>query len=132
LGKIKVFWLWEYGTVNQYQLHNGKKMVDIKQFSCCCQPVNLIYFILVVSKLSQSGEEELLTMKQKVQILADETAHSLKKNVYKNYSQFIETAKEISSKSNLSQFKINKGHTVRNGKERILSSSLFMILIQLM
>lgn len=35
-------------------------------------------------------------MKQKVQILADETAHSLKKNVYKNYSQFIETAKEIS------------------------------------
>lgn len=36
-------------------------------------------------------------MKQKVQILADETAHSLKKNVYKNYSQFIETAKEISS-----------------------------------
>nr|XP_022342555.1 exocyst complex component 8-like isoform X2 [Crassostrea virginica] len=49
-----------------------------------------------VSKLSQSGEEELLTMKQKVQILADETAHSLKKNVYKNYSQFIETAKEIS------------------------------------
>ena len=52
----------------------------------------------VVSKLSQSGEEELLTMKQKVQILADETAHSLKKNVYKNYSQFIETAKEISSR----------------------------------
>ncbi|XP_062614087.1 exocyst complex component 8-like [Saccostrea cucullata] len=49
-----------------------------------------------VSKLSQNGEEELLTMKQKVQILADETAHSLKKNVYKNYSQFIETAKEIS------------------------------------
>ena len=56
------------------------------------------FYSPVVSKLSQSGEEELLTMKQKVQILADETAHSLKKNVYKNYSQFIETAKEISSR----------------------------------
>lgn len=61
-----------------------------------CINVNFI-LLPVVSKLSQSGEEELLTMKQKVQILADETAHSLKKNVYKNYSQFIETAKEISS-----------------------------------
>lgn len=60
--------------------------------------INADFILLpVVSKLSQSGEEELLTMKQKVQILADETAHSLKKNVYKNYSQFIETAKEISS-----------------------------------
>ncbi|KAK3105314.1 hypothetical protein FSP39_022322 [Pinctada imbricata] len=49
-----------------------------------------------VSKLCQSGEEELMTMKQKVQMLSDDTAQSLKKNVYKNYSQFIETAKEIS------------------------------------
>ena len=59
---------------------------------------DVVFYSPVVSKLSQSGEEELLTMKQKVQILADETAHSLKKNVYKNYSQFIETAKEISSR----------------------------------
>ena len=40
----------------------------------------------------------LLETKQNVQILADETAQALKKNVYKNYSQFIETAKEISGK----------------------------------
>ncbi|XP_052286222.1 exocyst complex component 8-like isoform X2 [Dreissena polymorpha] len=38
----------------------------------------------------------LLEMKQKVQILSDKTAQELKKNVYKNYSQFIETAREIS------------------------------------
>ena len=50
-----------------------------------------------MSKACQSGEEELLKRKQEIQILSDETAHSLKKNVYKNYSQFIETAKEISS-----------------------------------
>ncbi|XP_033764369.1 exocyst complex component 8-like [Pecten maximus] len=51
-----------------------------------------------VSKLAEGpgGESDLLVMKQKVQILSDETAHSLKKNVYKNYFQFIETAKEIS------------------------------------
>lgn len=52
---------------------------------------------LYVSKLSsQDGEDMLLETKQNVQILADETAQALKKNVYKNYSQFIETAKEIS------------------------------------
>ena len=39
----------------------------------------------------------LLEMKQKVQILAEKTAQELKKNVYKNYTQFIETAREISS-----------------------------------
>ncbi|XP_029648593.1 exocyst complex component 8-like [Octopus sinensis] len=45
---------------------------------------------------SEDGEDKLLETKQNVQILADETAQALKKNVYKNYSQFIETAKEIS------------------------------------
>ncbi|XP_052083418.1 exocyst complex component 8-like [Mytilus californianus] len=49
-----------------------------------------------VSKQTEGGEDQLLDMKQKVQILSDETAHALKHNVYKNYSQFIETAKEIS------------------------------------
>ncbi|XP_041378442.1 exocyst complex component 8-like [Gigantopelta aegis] len=34
-------------------------------------------------------------MKQTFHILSDKTAQSLKKNVYKNYSQFIETAREI-------------------------------------
>ncbi|CAG2257463.1 EXOC8 [Mytilus edulis] len=49
-----------------------------------------------VSKQAENGEDQLLIMKQKIQILSDETAHALKHNVYKNYSQFIETAKEIS------------------------------------
>ncbi|VDI63144.1 exocyst complex component 8, partial [Mytilus galloprovincialis] len=50
----------------------------------------------LVSKQAENGEDQLLDMKQKIQILSDETAHALKHNVYKNYSQFIETAKEIS------------------------------------
>ncbi|KAL4221236.1 Exocyst complex component 8 [Mactra antiquata] len=49
-----------------------------------------------VSKLSEEGEMPLLEMKQKVHILSEKTALELKKNVYKNYSQFIETAREIS------------------------------------
>ena len=36
-------------------------------------------------------------MQKRVEKLATDTALGLKKNVYKNYSQFIETAKEISS-----------------------------------
>lgn len=49
-----------------------------------------------VSRLSEEGEIPLLEMKQKVHILSEKTAQELKKNVYKNYSQFIETAREIS------------------------------------
>ena len=43
------------------------------------------------------GEDDLSEVHTKVQKLAEDTAVALKKNVYKNYSQFIETAKEISS-----------------------------------
>ena len=50
-----------------------------------------------VSRLSEEGEMPLLELKQKVILLSEKTAHELKKNVYKNYSQFIETAREISS-----------------------------------
>ena len=56
------------------------------------------HLISVVSKQTEAGEEQLLNTKQKIHILSDETAHALKQNVYRNYSQFIETAKEISSK----------------------------------
>ncbi|KAK3737154.1 hypothetical protein RRG08_016459 [Elysia crispata] len=49
-----------------------------------------------IAKLSGEGEDALLDMKAKVHMLNDETAQALKKNVYKNYSQFIETAREIS------------------------------------
>ncbi|XP_043920569.1 exocyst complex component 8 [Protopterus annectens] len=51
----------------------------------------------VKSLSSQSdGDCDLQEHRQKIQTLADETAQNLKKNVYKNYRQFIETAKEIS------------------------------------
>lgn len=40
--------------------------------------------------------DSVLAEKQRVANLADETNNLLKKNVYKNYMQFIETAKEIS------------------------------------
>lgn len=49
-----------------------------------------------VSKLSEEGEMPLLEMRQRVLLLSEKTAQELKKNVYKNYSQFIETAREIS------------------------------------
>ncbi|XP_028295302.1 exocyst complex component 8 [Gouania willdenowi] len=51
-----------------------------------------------VKQLSQQsdGDRDLQEHRQKIQNLADETAQNLKKNVYKNYRQFIETAKEIS------------------------------------
>ena len=50
-----------------------------------------------VSKLSEGGEDTLLETKQKVHVLSEKTAQELKKNVYKNYTQFIETAREISN-----------------------------------
>ncbi|KAF9805824.1 hypothetical protein SFRURICE_009456 [Spodoptera frugiperda] len=51
-----------------------------------------------VKELAKScvGGEELQQQKDKIQSLADETANALKKNVYENYMQFIETATEIS------------------------------------
>lgn len=49
-----------------------------------------------VSRLSEEGEMPLLEMRQKVFLLSEKTAQELKKNVYKNYTQFIETAREIS------------------------------------
>ncbi|XP_069811191.1 exocyst complex component 8 [Dendropsophus ebraccatus] len=51
-----------------------------------------------VKLLSQQsdGDRDLQEHRQRIQGLADETAQSLKRNVYQNYRQFIETAKEIS------------------------------------
>lgn len=42
------------------------------------------------------GSDELRKQRAKIQELADTTSAQLKKNVYQNYMQFIETAKEIS------------------------------------
>ncbi|VVC88808.1 exocyst complex component 8 [Leptidea sinapis] len=51
-----------------------------------------------VKELARScvGGEELQQQKEKIQSLSEETANALKKNVYENYMQFIETATEIS------------------------------------
>lgn len=50
-----------------------------------------------VKELARScvGGEELQQQKEKIQNLAEDTARALKKNVYENYMQFIETATEI-------------------------------------
>lgn len=51
-----------------------------------------------VKELAKScvGGEELQQQKEKIEVLSEETANALKKNVYENYMQFIETATEIS------------------------------------
>lgn len=42
------------------------------------------------------GADELRKQRARIQELADSTSAQLKRNVYQNYMQFIETAKEIS------------------------------------
>ncbi|PVD36887.1 hypothetical protein C0Q70_03877 [Pomacea canaliculata] len=49
-----------------------------------------------IDKQAADGEDALLGLRQKIHALNEDTAQALKKNVYKNYSQFIETAREIS------------------------------------
>lgn len=44
------------------------------------------------------GGNELQQRRTKIQTYSDQTASKLKKHVYDNYMQFIETAKEISRK----------------------------------
>lgn len=44
------------------------------------------------------GGSELQQRKSKIQNFSDQTSSQLKKHVYANYMQFIETAKEISRK----------------------------------
>jgi len=53
---------------------------------------------LYVKELTQQcvGGHDLLQHRQKIQAISEETNQYLKKNVYHNYMQFIETAKEIS------------------------------------
>lgn len=41
------------------------------------------------------GGQELQQFRSKIQTLAEDSSTALKKNVYHNYMQFIETAKEI-------------------------------------
>lgn len=46
------------------------------------------------------GGAELQQCKSKVQVLSDQVSSALKKHVYENYMQFIDTAKEISREFN--------------------------------
>ena len=48
-------------------------------------------------KQAGDGEDNLEETRKRVLQLQDDTSVALKRNVYKNYSQFIETAREISS-----------------------------------
>jgi len=54
--------------------------------------------LIVVKELSAQcvGADELRQQRAKIQELANNTSAQLKRNVYQNYMQFIETAKEIS------------------------------------
>lgn len=45
------------------------------------------------------GGAELQQQKSKIQTFSEQTSSSLKRHVYANYMQFIETAKEISRKT---------------------------------
>ena len=56
------------------------------------------YLHVDVKELTQQcvGGHDLLQHRQKIQAISEETNQYLKKNVYHNYMQFIETAKEIS------------------------------------
>eukprot|EP00117_Sycon_ciliatum_P001219 scpid57469/ scgid0291/ Exocyst complex component 8 len=51
-----------------------------------------------VRELSRNcvGDLELQSHRKRIQAVSEETSQALKKNVYKNYTQFIETSKEIS------------------------------------
>jgi len=56
--------------------------------------------VVVVSKQTQAhggSVDDLETLRHEITQLQAETSDGLKKNVYKHYHQFIETAKEISS-----------------------------------
>lgn len=54
-----------------------------------------------VQEISSGGDvyQDLIEEKQRIQKLSDDTSVALKKNVYRNYKQFIDTAKEISCKN---------------------------------
>lgn len=54
------------------------------------------------------GGSELQQRKLKIQNFSDQTSSQLKKHVYANYMQFIETAKEISRKHNFKFLKLNE------------------------
>ena len=66
--------------------------------NCVIFCLHFCIYITVVKELSGQcvGADELRKQRARIQELADSTSAQLKRNVYQNYMQFIETAKEIS------------------------------------
>ena len=56
-----------------------------------------IGLLTVVSKQTHGTVDDLESLRHHISQLQADTSDGLKKNVYKHYHQFIETAKEISS-----------------------------------
>ncbi|EEC06818.1 hypothetical protein IscW_ISCW017660 [Ixodes scapularis] len=76
--------------------------------------------------------DAILSERQQIANLADETNNLLKKNVYKNYMQFIETAKEISCILHI--LDVKDRHIVHSGevnelKENQSSSKIYAVLL---
>eukprot|EP00795_Rhopilema_esculentum_P007019 gene7019-12644_t len=69
-------------------LVNKRFQVSEFQFCCASDVKNLVSTCDV--------KRSLVEHRNKIQTLSDETAVSMKKNVYRNYRQFIDTSKEIS------------------------------------
>lgn len=62
--------------------------------------IELNYFLDVKELVQECvGGAELQQQKSKIQTFSEQTSSSLKRHVYANYMQFIETAKEISRKT---------------------------------
>jgi len=66
-----------------------KIKTDCRSVECFC--------CAVVSKQTHGTVDDLESLRHRITQLQAETSDGLKKNVYKHYHQFIETAKEISS-----------------------------------
>jgi hypothetical protein len=71
-------------------------MGDISTAKMSSQSFDSQQFIKELTSKASVSIDALLMARKNVQSLADDTNSQLKKNVYKNYSLFIETAKEIS------------------------------------
>ena len=85
----------------------------------------MFFFLSVIAKGSGNGEDHLLQIKTQVHMLNDDTSQALKKNVYKNYSQFIETAREIS----ILEGEMYQLNNMLNDQKLLMSSMLEMPLV---
>ena len=66
-----------------------------------------LLYLDVKSLVSTSDiKRTLVEHRNKIQTLSDETAVSMKKNVYRNYKQFIDTSKEISCIFSIHYYKL--------------------------